>query len=765
MSVNGHLSESEDLASRVVQLEKKVKVQDDELVCLKSALSEAIRRLNQLETAKSGHGSSSRITQSARHNPPSSREPKSAKQASKPTPSVSKSDNHNKKITSADSQQSSRVKSKEAVPKDSGEGTVKIFIKGRPVTFYAPSSLSPDPLETPSNHPPKEKLALEWVYGYRGKDCRSNIYGLASGELVYFSAAVAIIHNTMQHSQRHYMGHNDDIKCMALHPDKVTVATGQVAGHDKNEGKPHVRIWSSVDLSTLKVIGLGVFERGVACVSFSKDGGSELAVVDDANEHVLSVWEWEKGHKVVDTKSSGDPVFFVEFNPTDSNLIVTCGKSHINFWTRDGNAIAKKAGIFEKLEKPKFVTCLTFSGEGDVISGDSNGNIHVWLKGSNKVHKAILAAHEGGVFCLYSLGDNDGGLGDDGDGDNGGFMSGGKDRKVVQWRMTDGDYVKAKEGHEFSEGNGSIRLILFIGEGQLVVGTTKNHILMGTYDGEMSYVVQGHVEETWGLGEHPEKGLFVTCGHDKLVQLWNAAEKKVLLAKEMPEACHALCIHPGGDMVVVSGNSPKWYVLNLLSLELIGSYCDASERVECVQFSPDGSLLACGSRDNYIYIYSLQEANKFSKVARLSGHSSFILHLDWAEDGQYLQSNSGDYELLFWNMSTFKQLLSPSSVRDVIWKSTTCALSFSSCGIWPEGADGTDINACTRSHDNRYLVSADDFGKVNLFNYPCYHPKSASMQHAGHSSHVTNVTFLPGDQTLISVGGKDASVMQWKFVA
>lgn len=36
---------------------------------------------------------------------------------------------------------------------------------------------------------------------------------------------------------------------------------------------------------------------------------------------------------------------------------------------------------FQKLEKPKFVTCLTFSGEGDVISGDSNGNIHVWLKG------------------------------------------------------------------------------------------------------------------------------------------------------------------------------------------------------------------------------------------------------------------------------------------------------------------------------------------------------------------------------------------------
>jgi hypothetical protein len=29
------------------------------------------------------------------------------------------------------------------------------------------------------------------------------------------------------------------------------------------------------------------------------------------------------------------------------------------------------------------------------------------------------------------------------------------------------------------------------------------------------------------------------------------------------------------------------------------------------------------------------------------GHSSFITHLDWSTDSQYIQSNSGDYELLF----------------------------------------------------------------------------------------------------------------------
>lgn len=44
-------------------------------------------------------------------------------------------------------------------------------------------------------------------------------------------------------------------------------------------------------------------------------------------------------------------------------------------------------------------------------------------------------------------------------------------------------------------------------------------------------------------------------------------------------------------------------------------------------------------------------------------------------------------------------------------------------GIWPEGADGTDINAVCRSHDNNLLASADDFGKVHLFSNPCSQPR------------------------------------------
>ena len=49
-------------------------------------------------------------------------------------------------------------------------------------------------------------------YGYRGRDCRSNLFLLPTGEIVYFVAAVAVLYNVEEQRQRHYLGHTDDIK-------------------------------------------------------------------------------------------------------------------------------------------------------------------------------------------------------------------------------------------------------------------------------------------------------------------------------------------------------------------------------------------------------------------------------------------------------------------------------------------------------------------------------------------------------------------------
>ena len=58
---------------------------------------------------------------------------------------------------------------------------------------------------------PSSSLKLEWVYGYRGHQCRNNLYYTSSKEIVYFVAGVGVVYNTRENSQRFFLGHNDDI--------------------------------------------------------------------------------------------------------------------------------------------------------------------------------------------------------------------------------------------------------------------------------------------------------------------------------------------------------------------------------------------------------------------------------------------------------------------------------------------------------------------------------------------------------------------------
>jgi len=83
---------------------------------------------------------------------------------------------------------------------------------------------------------------------------------------------------------------------------------------------------------------------------------------------------------------------------------------------------------------------------------------------------------------------------------------------------------------------------------------------------------------------------------------------------------------------------------------------DAKEWIQEVKFSPDGNMLAVGSHDNAIYLYS---ASTFAKKPfTMKKHSSFITHLDWSEDSNYLHSNCGAYELLYWDANNGSQIKS-----------------------------------------------------------------------------------------------------------
>ncbi|XP_011145909.1 echinoderm microtubule-associated protein-like 2 isoform X5 [Harpegnathos saltator] len=632
------------------------------------------------------------------------------------------------------------------------ESTVRMYLRGRPVVLYVPTPM----MESYDLHkvstPPQSKLKLDWVYGYRGRDCRSNLHLLPTGEIVYFVAAVVVLYNMEEHSQRHYLGHTDDVKCIAIHPNKLVVATGQVCGTDRRDAMPHIRIWNSVSLTTLSVIGNGEFDGSICCLSFSKaDGGNYLCAIDETADHNISIWDWQKsdrGTKVTETKCSVDTVVCAEWHPLERNQIVSCGKGHVSFWSLDnGGMLYKRMGIFESRDKPRYVTCVAFNQNGDVLTGDSNGNIIVWARGTNTISRLVRNLHEGSIFSICVL-------------KNGNIITGGgKDGRILHFDAT---LNLTGEEAQIEDHFGGIRTLSEGRGSQLLVGTTRNCILVGDVEMGFNPAMLGHAEEVWGLAAHPTLPQFATAGHDRLLQMWDSLSHTVVWSKDIGEQAQSIVFSPDGNVIVVGCVSGKWLAIDSETRELYTHHSDGSEPLQAVQFSPDGSLLALGSRDNYIYIYQVNDdATKYSRVGRCMGHSSFITHLDWSVDGQYLRSNSGDYELLYWNPGVCRQIPQPSMLRNVDWATHTCVISFETIGIWPEGADGTDVNNCTRSGDGKLLATGDDFGKVKLFSHPACQPKSLYHSYGGHSSHVTNVSFLQDDSRLVSTGGADTSVLQW----
>ncbi|KAI9542163.1 Echinoderm microtubule-associated protein-like 1 [Dissostichus eleginoides] len=779
-----------DMEDRVSHLEQKLQLQEDEIQLLKAALADALRRLGCCEEQSlgqppGGHAAGRRplpttatahttkvrqllqalpsrplnngyVQQKRLLSSPSSPKKEvlqSIKRKSMSTERLTmvrreKGVESRSRTTSSSSSSGGKGKTKEC-SFNAEDGYVRMFLRGRPVTMHLPDQQRESYSLDYKGALPDRKLKLQWVYGYRGRDCRSNLYLLPTGEIVYFNASVVVLYNTEEQQQRHYLGHNDDVKCLSVHPDMVTIATGQVAGNSK-DGKllaPHVRVWDSVSLNTLHVIGMGVFDRAVSCVAFSKsNGGSFLCAADDANDHILSVWNWQKEKQLADVKCSNDSVLATVFHPMDANLIVTCGKSHINFWTMEGNTLTKRQGLFEKHEKPKYVLCVAFAENGDAITGDSSGNIYVWAKGGYRISQVVSGAHEGGIFSVCVL--KDGTM----------VSGGGKDRKVVLW---DHDYKKQAD-MEVGESLGPVRALAEGKPGELFVGTTKNAIIRAAFPDTLTPIVQGHTDELWGLDVHPSMEQFVTCSQDKQVHLWDTNSHQPLWSKTIEDPGRSAGFHPSGGVLAVGTMTGRWLVLDTDTRDLVSMHTDGNEIISNIKYSPDGNFLAVASHDNFVYIYAVTEnGRKYSRVGKCTGHSSFVTHLDWSSDSQFIVTNSGDYETLFWEASSGKHVTSMDTMRNQEWASSTCTLSFNTFGIWPDGADGTDINAVCRSHDGSLLASADDFGKVHLFSFPCSQPRAPSHEYGGHSSHVTNIAFLHDDSHLISTGGKDTSILQW----
>lgn len=185
-------------------------------------------------------------------------------------------------------------------------------------------------------------------------------------------------------------------------------------------------------------------------------------------------------------------------------------------------------------------------------------------------------------------------------------------------------------------------------------------------------------------------------------------------------------------------------------------------RISRVKFSPDDSKIAVGAYGNPGDVEIL-EVSKDKKLKRLFviqvDFESGIIKFDWSIDSHYLMVNTESYELKFVNINS-QELIKPSSSKIIDWTTWTCIYGYATLGVFPNIL-GEDVGAVCRSGNRQVIATGDDLQQVNLFRFPAMQTKCGCKKYSAHSASVVDVRFILNDHGLVSIGGKDKSIVVW----
>ena len=289
-------------------------------------------------------------------------------------------------------------------------------------------------------------------------------------------------------------------------------------------------------------------------------------------------------------------------------------------------------------------------------------------------------------------------------------------------------------------------------DGKILVGHDNGRIQTVNVDGSGKELVNvsHHDGEAWGLEILQDRGTFLTCGDDNQIYEFSVKDKRVVKEgkiwsfelfngkpyetskiKSTASTMSSYPVHQQGRCITYSSRFDHVAVSNNYGDVIILDYRDFSKRIttlykprewcEVLTYSPNQEYLAVGSHDDSIYIYRISDSGDYTLHWAINFvHSSAITAMDWSRDSQFLRAVDQAYSKIYYDVEAAQQIPDGASTLTdpAMWQTATCKLGWDVMGVFPRGADGTDINAVDASADRRYLVAGDDFGTICVYNYP-----------------------------------------------
>ncbi|MEH2081289.1 MAG: hypothetical protein V7K89_15200 [Nostoc sp.] len=436
------------------------------------------------------------------------------------------------------------------------------------------------------------------------------------------------------------------------------------------------------------------------------------------------------------------------------------------------------------------VTSVSFSPDGKMIaSGSADGMVIIWNHDGRKIKD--FKAHEKKItrLCFSPNSQN--------------ILTASEDKTFKLWSIENKEITTFK-GHE-----DDITSFSFSPDGQKVISGSKDKTLrLWNLDGQETKIFRGHKQSINSVSFSPDGKIIASASEeDKMIKLWSMDGKAF---KTLNRAGDRVNFSPDGQTIVIqnsgdiilrrldgfflksfvfpfpvsseslvfsrdgqtiyrtdlSGETISASILKIDTKNIVNFYFTGHRNtVTSVSFSPDGKMLASGSENKIVKLWSLESRNFQTFNITDSREVKKVNKVGFSPNGQIVASINNK-EVKLWQRDGILKTTLPESNSQIIFSTDThklvSASQVNTLQLWQQ--NGTFIKSSqgqfiygSFSPDNRTIALVRNDNTVELSSTDGKLIKILQ----GHKDKVYQIGFSPNGETL-ATASKDKTIKLWR---